>query len=223
MAIRAIVFDIGGVLELTPDLEVAAKWERRLDLAQGELNKRLGDIWQAGSVGAISEKEVHRRIGEATGMKAAQVDAFMQENWWEYLGTLNTEMAEYFRGLRPQYQTAILSNSFVGAREKELELYHFDALCDFIIYSHEVGMTKPDPRIYALTCERLGCQPAETLFLDDRRTAVEGACQAGLHGILFQSNSRAIADIQAGIGANDPATRPGADFQRPAAAPTASP
>ena len=89
-----------------------------------------------------------------------------------------------------------------GAREKEQERYHFDELCDFIVYSHEVGMSKPYPRIYALTCERLGRQPAEVIFLDDRETNIEAARQFGMHGILFRNNVQAIADIQACIQAN---------------------
>ena len=202
MAIQAVVFDVGGVLEITPDLGVTPKWEQRLQLVAGELDKRLHDVWRGGSIGTISEQDVHRSISEIMGMSTAQVDAFMQDIWQEYLGTLNTELVEYFRSLRPKYQTAFLCNSFVGAREKEQERYHFDELCDFIIYSHEVGMSKPDPRIYAITCERLGRQPAEVIFLDDREPNIEAARQFGMHGILFKNNAQAIADIQACIQAN---------------------
>jgi epoxide hydrolase-like predicted phosphatase len=202
MTIQAIVFDVGGVLEITPDLGVTDKWEQRLNLPAGELDRRLLDVWRGGSIGTISEQDVHRNIGERMGMSAAQVEAFMQDIWQEYLGSLNVELVEYLRSLRPKYQTAFLCNSFVGAREKEQEHYHFDELCDLIIYSHEIGLSKPDPRIYALTCERLGRRPAEIIFLDDRESNVEGARQAGLHGILFKNNAQAIADIQACIQAN---------------------
>ena len=65
-------------------------------------------------------------------------------------------------------------------------------------------MSKPDPRIYALTCERLGRHPAKVIFLDDREPAIEAARQAGMHGILFKNNAQAIADIQACIQANAP-------------------
>ena len=43
----------------------------------------------------------------------------MADLWREYLGTANTELIEYARRLRPRYRTGILSNSFVGARERE--------------------------------------------------------------------------------------------------------
>ena len=202
MTIRAVVFDIGGVLEITPDCGVNAKWEQQLHLKPGELDERLRSVWRGGSLGTLSEEEVHKRIGEIMGMSEAQGGALMDDVWQEYLGTLNVELTAYFRSLCPRYQTALLSNSFVGARRKEQERYHFDEMCDFIIYSHEVGMSKPDRRIYALTCERLGLQPAEVIFLDDREPAIDAAREFGMHGILFKDNAQAIADIQACLQAN---------------------
>lgn len=202
MSIRAIVFDIGGVLEITPDLGVAARWEQRLQLQPGELNRRLREVWRGGSLGTISQHDVQRKIGEIMGLSDDQVHALMDDVWQEYLGTLNTELVAYIRGLRPTYQTALLSNSFVGAREREQARYHFDQLCDCIVYSHEVGLEKPDPRIYLLTCQQLGRQPAEVIFVDDRPPAVEGARHIGMHGILFTNNAQTIAAIQACIRAN---------------------
>ena len=78
-----------------------------------------------------SPKQVLQGIRETMGMSEAQVAALMEEIWQEYLGSLNKELAEYFCSLRPRYRTAILSNSFVGAREREQTLYHLDELCDF--------------------------------------------------------------------------------------------
>jgi len=202
MTIRAIVFDIGGVLEITPDLGVTARWEQQLGLMPGEMDQRLGDVWRGGSIGTISEEAVHKRIAEIMKMSEAQVNAMMDDMWRQYLGTPNVKLMEYFSSLRPKYQTAILSNSFVGAREKEQERYGFDEMCDFIVYSHEVGMSKPDQRIYALTCERLGLPPQEVIFLDDHEEPVDAAREFGMHGILFKDNAQAIAAIEACIKAN---------------------
>lgn len=197
MAIRAIVFDIGGVLETTPDLGLAEKWEARLHLKPGELDERMADVWKDGSLGKCSEEDVLKGLREIIGMNREQVDAFMHDLWEEYLGTLNVELAAYFSSLRPRYQTAILSNSFVGAREREQERYHFAEMTDMIIYSHEVGMAKPEKRIFELTCARLGVQPAETIFLDDFEESVVAARALGIHAILFKETAQAIADIQA--------------------------
>ena len=202
MSIRAIVFDIGGVLEITPNLGVDAKWEQKLHLEPGEINKRLNQVWKGGSMGTISEEQIHKSIGEIMEMSEALVNEYMEDVWREYLGALNVELADYFRSLRPKYKTAIISNSFVGAREKEAEHYQFDTICDFIIYSHEVGLRKPDPRIFTLTCERLGLQPSEVIFLDDHDEVMTSARELGIYCIQFRDNAQAIADIEACIQAN---------------------
>ena len=199
MSIQAVVFDIGGVLEITPDRGMTEKWERLLNLKPGELDERLiNSGWVIdGSLGKRSEEELYKMLGEITGMDSAQLDAFMRDLWEEYLGTLNVEMLTYFSSLRPRYKTALLSNSFVGARRKEQERYHFDEVTDLIIYSHEEGIAKPERRIFELTCERLGVQPQEAIFLDDVERNIVAAREFGIHPILFQETAQAIADIQA--------------------------
>jgi epoxide hydrolase-like predicted phosphatase len=196
MTIEAVVFDIGGVLEITPSLGVAEMWESRLGLQPGEINKRMQDVWEGGGVGAISEDDVHRAVRERLGLDERQLDEFMGMIWREYLGTANTELIEYVRRLRPRYRTGIVSNSFVGAREREQAAYGFEDLVDEIIYSHECGMSKPDRRIYALACERLRAEPAQMVFLDDYAPCVAGARDAGIHAVLFQDTAQAIKDIE---------------------------
>lgn len=196
MTIRAVVFDIGGVLEITPATGWAARWEADLQLQPGEIGRRLGHVWRGGSLGTISEAEVEQSVGAILGLDHARLAALMQDLWTEYLGTLNVELTEYFAGLRPRYRTAILSNSFVGARDKEHACYQFGDLCDLIIYSHEEGIAKPDRRIFELTCERLGAQPHEIVFLDDHAPHVAAARELGIHAILFQDTAQAIAEIE---------------------------
>ena len=196
MTIQAVVFDIGGVLEITPDLGVTAAWESRLGLAPGELDERMSDAWRGGSIGAISQAQVHQAVTERLGLGEQQLAEFMADIWREYLGTANTELIEYARQLRPRYRTGILSNSFVGAREREQAAYGFEDLVGDIIYSHECGMSKPDPAIYALTCARLGVEPAQMVFLDDHQPNVEGARLAGIHAVLYRDNAQAIRDIE---------------------------
>jgi epoxide hydrolase-like predicted phosphatase len=196
MTIEAVVFDIGGVLEITLDLGVTGMWECRLGLGPGELNKRMYDVWRGGSIGTISERDVHQAVSERLGLDERQLAECIADIWREYLGTANRELIEYARRLRPRYSTGILSNSFAGAREREHAAYGFEELADEIIYSHECGMSKPDPGIYALACERLRVEPAQMVFLDDSGPCVEGARQAGIHAVLYQDNSQAVSDIE---------------------------
>jgi putative hydrolase of the HAD superfamily len=113
----------------------------------------------------------------------------------QYLGTLNHELVEYVARLRSRYRTGILSNSFVGAREREQAAYGFEDLVDEIVYSHEVGVAKPDQRVYEITCARLGVEPGEAVFVDDVPACVAGADAYGMRGILFRDNQQVMAEI----------------------------
>src|SRR5437588_9903488 len=106
MAIRAVVFDIGGVLELdaiesSVDIGLDARWEQRLGLSPGELDRRMEPVWRAGSLGECSEEEVHQEMGKRLGMSKAQVEEDMREMWDWYCGRLNVPMADFFRRVRP--------------------------------------------------------------------------------------------------------------------------
>jgi FMN phosphatase YigB (HAD superfamily) len=203
MTIEAVVFDIGGVLERTPETGWRERWSARLGLARAEFDARLAPIGRAGSLGEISLEEVQRRIAAAYGLDATALAGLMDDLWREYLGTLDEPVAEYFaslrgaRGGRGPIRTGILSNSFAGAREREQAAYGFEQMCDVIVYSHEEGVLKPEPRSYALVCERLGVAPARAVFVDNVAANVDGARAVGMHGILFVDAGQAIGELRA--------------------------
>jgi putative hydrolase of the HAD superfamily len=198
--ITAVVLDIGGVLEWTPPTGHMERWESLLGLAPGELHDRMDDVWRGGRLGTLTEQQVEAAFAERLGLSPADLDAFMAGFWDEYLGSPNTELIDWFGGLRRRCRTGIVSNSFVGAREREQERYGFEDLTEVIVYSHEVGLAKPDPAIYDLVCRRLEVAPAQAVFLDDRPAAVEGAAAIGMTGVLFRDNGQAIAAIEALLG-----------------------
>ncbi|NED81879.1 HAD-IA family hydrolase [Streptomyces sp. SID11233] len=200
-AAACVIFDIGGVLELTPETGWVQQWETRLELPPGTVHERMRDVWQAGSLGTIGERDVREQLAVRLHLDAPQVDAFMAGLWTEYLGTPNEELIAYLRGLRGKCRLGILSNSFVGARERETELYHFDELVEQIVYSHELGIEKPDPRAFEAVCTALGVEPETCLFIDDFAVNVEAAEAAGLRAHLFEDNARTIARIAAHVGA----------------------
>ena len=85
----------------------------------------------------------------------------------------------------------------MGARERERDAYGFEDLCDVVVYSHEEGLEKPDPRFYRIVTDRLGVPPREAVFLDDHEECVQGARDVGMAAVLFGSNEQAIADLDA--------------------------
>lgn len=205
MPVRVVMFDIGGVLEVIPEGGDPARrfpaldeeWNAHLGLPPGHLTRCVEAITADGAYGRCTYDEWCMRLRDSVGMSQADLDAYMAAFWDIYLGNPNEELIVYFRALRPRYRTAILSNSFVGAREQEEQRYGFTSMVDLAIYSHEEGVHKPDPRIFALAAERLGVPPAEIVFLDDVPANVDAARTAGYQAVLFADTRQAIADIEA--------------------------
>jgi epoxide hydrolase-like predicted phosphatase len=199
MAARAVVFDIGGVLEVPTDTDLDGRWERRLGLRPGEFFQRLRHSGLGGqaNLGRYSEAEFAQALGRLYGLNEPATNELLAELWDWYVGELNTEMADYFRRLRPRYRTAILSNAAEGGRREEDRRYGFAAMADVLVYSYEVGIEKPDQRIYEITCQRLGVHPGEVVFLDDLEPNVAAAGRLGMRAVLFQSTTQAIRDVEA--------------------------
>jgi FMN phosphatase YigB (HAD superfamily) len=177
--VRAVVFDIGGVLEVTPPTGWQQRWCTRLGLSDERFRTLLGPPGRAGSLGEIDLEQYTATAQKLLGLDDEQTVAFMDDIWDEYLGTPNSELIGYFTGLRDRVRTGILSNSFVGA------------------YSHEIGVMKPEPAAYTAVCDLLEVEPHEVVFLDDLERCVEGAEAVGMMAVLYRDNEQAIAEIEA--------------------------
>jgi epoxide hydrolase-like predicted phosphatase len=193
--IRGVIFDIGGVLETTPPTGWEDRWSGSLGIRRDQLEARLEPIFLAGATGGAALPEIEDQIRLTLGLDDATLAELMDDLWTDYLGTLNHQLANYFSRLRPRYRTAILSNSFVGAREREQELYGFAEMCDVIVYSHEEGLLKPDARFYRIACDRLGVGAEDCVLLDDVPANVDGARVVGMHAITFVHNEQAIREL----------------------------
>lgn len=195
-----MIFDIGNVLEVNPRTGWAERWARRLQIDPPSFEQRLDEIWAPGSIGASSLEEIERQTAATFGLDEATLGGLMDDAWSEYVGTLNQELADYVIRLRPRYRTGILSNSFVGAREREEKLYRFGEMCEVVVYSHEEGCLKPDPRIYRTVCTRLDVAPETAVFLDDVQKNVDGAIAVGMQAIRFRDNGQAMSELAALLG-----------------------
>jgi len=91
------------------------------------------------------------------------------------------DMYEALRGARRGgASTALLSNSWGNGYPRE----HFDSTFDAVVISGEVGMRKPEHRIYLHTCDVLGLRPEDCVFIDDLEHNVRTAEELGMTGIL---------------------------------------
>ena len=90
--------------------------------------------------------------------------------------------------------TALLSNSW-SSRQYWVEGYEPTELFDAVIISGEVGLRKPDPRIYHLAAERLGLSPDVCVFVDDFRENVDAAAGVGMHALHHEDVELTLARL----------------------------
>jgi len=97
---------------------------------------------------------------------------------------------------RAGVRTALLTNNAREWGPAWRPVLPLDELFDVVVDSSEVGMRKPDPAIYLLTCRRLGLRPEDCLFVDDLECNVAAAAALGMETILCDDPIRAAAAVR---------------------------
>jgi len=199
VTVRAVFFDIGGVLERVGPPLWTETWRARLGLSRSQFDAAVSGVDREGmaQTGGFSEAEMRESYGKALRLSPPEVDELMADVWNWYCGELDEQLVAYVRRLRPRVRTGIVSNSADGARREETRRYAFPELVDDIVYSHEVGLAKPSPAIYTLACERLAIKPTEAALVDDVPANVDGAARIGLHAVLHESTAATIRAVDA--------------------------
>ena len=196
MTIRAVIFDVGGVLVRTERRTARRQWEERLGLPEFGLGKAVfgSEMSARASIGQASVADVWRHVAAQFGLNEEQMRELERDFWSD--DWLDTELAQFVRDLRPRVKTGILSNAWPEARKVLTAKFRLADAVDVMILSAEVGCAKPDLRIYQIAVERLGVRFDEAVFVDDMAQNVAAAQALGMGGIQFKSTAQTIAEIE---------------------------
>lgn len=195
MPVAAVVFDIGGVLEINDDSLFPEPWCARHRVSRERLDAAFA-FPRDPSVGEMTQLEVLEHLQRELSLTDAQVEDLDADLWRWYIGELDRPLYDWFARVRDRgLKAGILSNSGPGAREHEA-CWNFPNLVDVLIYSHEVGLKKPDPQVYELTATRLGVAGDHIAFLDDWLPAVQAARVAGWHAVHHSDTPTSIATLE---------------------------
>ena len=108
----------------------------------------------------------------------------------------NEPLIERVKQLKQQYKISLLTNMGQDTMASVFSSEESQQLFDDIVISSDVGLIKPSLDIFELTLDRLGVQPNEAIFIDDRPANTEGAERAGMKSILFTSNRQFEQELQ---------------------------
>jgi len=179
VAIRAVVFDVGNVI---------VRWDPRTLYSKifpdpAERDWFLANVctmaWHARHDDGVSFADNRAPLIAKFPEREAAIRAW-EARWWEM-----------FSGPIPETETAIealhargvamlgLTNMPASVAEGTFAMSPAFGRLGHIVVSGEVGLCKPDPRIFALTAERAGLAPSELLLVDDSATNTDAAAACG--------------------------------------------
>ncbi|WP_322792975.1 HAD family hydrolase [Bellilinea sp.] len=194
--IRAVIFDMGGVLLRTEDTAPREKLAQQLGISRQALEEAvfLSPSSKLAEVGEISESEHWQRVLDQFGVAEQERLAFREAFWSG--DRVDHTLVNWLRSLRPAYKTGLLSNAWDEARTSIQARFNFLDVFDVSLFSAEVGLRKPDERFYRLILDRLQVEPQEAVFVDDFPANIEAARQLGMQAVHFRSPQQALNDVR---------------------------
>jgi putative hydrolase of the HAD superfamily len=193
--IRAVIFDLGGVVLDSPLAAIAA-YEEEAGIAPGTINRLVSDSGAKGAWARHERGELDfSRFCEAFEAECADrglfVDAGELMAHIDRTAVVRPRMLEVIDVLRRAgLKVAGLTNNWQAHRPEGLES-HFDVLVE----SSAEGVRKPEPEIYQRTLERLGVGADQTVMLDDIGSNLKTAAEMGMATIKVADLDRAIEDL----------------------------
>lgn len=196
--IEAVLFDYGGVFTVSPFSAVSSLAERLevptaalLEIIFGPYDRDTDHPWHRLERGEMRLDEARDEILALGRSRGSEVDLF------EFFGAIGSiasgvvePMVDCARRLKMSgYRTAIVTNNVAEFSEYWRRTLPLNELFDTVVDSSQVGMRKPNPKIFSFTLECLGnVAPRRAVFLDDFHGNVSAATAMGMHGILVAEN-----------------------------------
>ena len=183
------------------DIDLTLK-ELKSDLSENEFSLAdefmKSELHAAFESGNIDEKEF--RNGIRMAFNREWKDEWIDQVWNTLLLTIPKERIKLLKTLRKDYNLYLLSNTnsihFKVVEEifkKDHPEVSFLGLFDKVFLNHEMGLRKPDKKIYEKVVEEIGANPEQCLFVDDLQENLNAAKEVGLQTYLI-NQPKALVD-----------------------------
>jgi putative hydrolase of the HAD superfamily len=184
VTVTAVAFDFGGVLTYSA-FDGVATYSAELGLPEGALVRYFRDDPQMSrlEVGEITTREFMKYVcTDAERCHGTRIDIRRLAAAASEGERLNPAMIALVEELGHRGPVALVTNNVAGAAWRDSFPYH---LFTVVLDSSELGVRKPDPRIYATLLDRLDRRPAQVAFVDDLPRNTDAAAALGLRPVLF--------------------------------------
>ena len=196
--IQAIVLDIGGVLLRTENRTSREKLEQKYDLPPGGSDQLVfdSDAALASTLGTTGPNLIWQNVADKLALSPEGLEEFISSFWAG--DRVDRELIQFLQECREDYTVALLSNAWQNFRSVLAEKYQIKEgqTVDRIFISSELGVAKPNKRIYEILADRINCEMNEILFVDDFIENIEAAEALGINTIHYQPGMDLINEIK---------------------------
>lgn len=205
---QAVISDFGGVLT-TPLASAFQRVSAQAAVSLEELGSAMAAVAVARGenplfaleTGHLSEAEFTAALSaELTRSRGRDVSL---EGFGEALFSglePNERFVAFMRELRGRgHAMAICTNNVREWSVRWQAMVPVSELFDVVIDSSELGVRKPDPRIYEATLTALGVPAEAAVFIDDLEINCDAAASLGMRAVWFRETEQAIADVEAAV------------------------
>ncbi|CAN5741445.1 HAD-IA family hydrolase [soil metagenome] len=204
-AVDAVLFDFAGVLTTSPFDAIGSIGTHAgidpavvLELVLGPYHLDTDHPWHRLERGEIALTDYAVAVAASANEAGLDLDFASLRTLFGDLEINDVVVAKVAELRAAGYRTALITNNVREASGQWRRLLALDDLFDVVVDSSEVGMRKPDPRIFEHALAQLGgVEPARAVFLDDAPGNVDGARAAGLLAIRVKDPITALAELDA--------------------------
>jgi HAD superfamily hydrolase (TIGR01509 family) len=196
---KAILWDLGGVL-IEVDLDASrGLWNRHTGLDGTYFDDAFFEskLWAQMVIGEVDASGIMSSIdGFLERVGGQPVSSAVLTDIWNACLRPRSQVVELIRLGAEQAETGVLSDTdLIHADYIQRTAGFFDVVKAWT-FSFEVGKRKPHPSIYIEALARLGADPKQTLFIDDRIENVNGARAIGMDSVLYRDTEELRTQLQ---------------------------
>ncbi len=193
--IKAVLFDFGKVLSLSPNPAAWARMQQISGLGEEELGKGYWAMRDDYDAGLYTGDEYWERVAgrsltpaEGQALKDADLD---------YWTDMNGPMLAWVEELHAAgFRTGILSNMPDSMAEGICDRFSWIENFDHTVWSHALKLRKPQPEIYAASIAGLGVPAENILFIDDKEENTAAAEAAGMQVIVYGDHDSFVEEMK---------------------------
>ncbi len=194
MTIKALIWDMEGVLMLTDENDISSTVAKALNAPYEKVREiYFSDTNDKVDLGEITMEQFYEYVLDT--LQISRDKKHLLEEVFYERAYIDKDLLKQIVEMSREYKIGLLSNYSNDLRPRIEKEWAIGSVFDEIIISCEVGMIKPDSAIFNLMLDRLDVKADESVFIDDRIKNIDGAKKIGLHTIFFTSREQALEEL----------------------------